>query len=75
VHAICTTTSPVSALRYQPLLDVASPTLWIFNSGDLDANATTEAGGEPSTYNSGMEFIMMLAIVRAQEKILQQGLR
>ena len=75
MHAICTAAGPLSALRCQPLLDIASPTSWIFNSGDLDANATTEAGGEPSTYNSGMEFVMVLAIVRAQETISRQDLR
>lgn len=40
-----------------------------------DANAMTEAGGEPSMYNSGISDLIVRSIVLAQETIEQQDSR
>jgi len=75
VHAICTADGPFIAFKYHPLRDMASPTSKTFTLGCLEAKATTEAGGEPRIYSSGMEVVMALAIVRAQATMERQDSR
>ena len=73
--AMCTAGGPAKAFRCQPFFDIKSPTSKTFTFGRLEANATTEAGGDPSTYISGISVRMASAILRVVVTIDRQDSR
>ena len=75
VTAMCTAGGPAKALRCQPRFDIASPTSKTLRSGRFEANATTEAGGDPRTYMSGISVRMASAILRVVVTIDRQDSR
>ena len=76
VHAMCTAAGLLIAFRCQPFLLIASPTSSTLNVVPCaGANATTDAGGFPSTRSSGISVRMRCAIVFAAETMLRQESR
>lgn len=75
VHAICTAAGPFSAFKCHPRLDIRSPTSYTFTDASREPNATTEAGGDPRTYSSGIDAAMVLAMRRAQATMSRQDWR
>ena len=72
VHAMCTAAGPLNAFKCHPFFDIRSPTSYTFTDASRAPNATTEAGGEPRTYNSGMDEVIVLAMWRAQVTMSRQ---
>src|SRR6266550_4284065 len=72
---MCTAGGPAKAFKCQPRFDIASPTSKTLMSGRFEANATTEAGGDPSTYISGISVRMASAILRVVVTIDRQDSR
>ena len=65
MQAICTAGGSLSPFKCQPRTLIASPTSKTFTFGCLLPKATTDAGGSPRTYSSGMVSVMAFAMVRA----------
>ena len=76
VTAMCTAAGLLIAFKCQPFLLIASPTSSTFSVWPCAAaNATTDAGGLPSTRSSGISVRIREAIVRAAETMLRQDSR
>ena len=71
VTAMCNAAGLMIAFKCQPLLDITSPTSCMLTLGCFEANATTDAGGLPKTYSSGISFLMRSAISFAAATIVQ----
>jgi hypothetical protein len=64
------------AFRCQPRSFILSPISITFTTlGSREANATTEAGGEPRTYSDGIFEVMASAMRRAAVTIERQDSR
>lgn len=73
--AMCNPGGPARALRCQPLFDIKSPTSKMLKLERFEVNATTEAGGDPSTYRSGISVLIASAILRVVVTIDRQDSR
>ena len=62
-------------VQMPPLLRHPIPSLVHIHRLITSANASTEAGGEPRTYNSGLVVVIMMAMWCAYATILQQSWR
>ena len=69
VQAICSPASFTIAFKCHPRRDILSPTSQIFTEESLEAKATTDAGGLPKTYSSGISEVIAASIFLAHPTI------